>query len=190
MGQVASARMRPEPEPAARPLPAAMASPGGHGGWQAFPTRQRAATGRAPSSDLSFDRLMDMGWRTPTRIPRRPRRLAGGGWRVQEPTTDGVGSSPERALGAARALCALGAERGRAFAFERLGPVSCTHCCASTSGLSTWWSTTALVTRPGFEEGFPLRCLQRLSLPNVATRRCGWRHNRSTRGSSTPVLSY
>jgi hypothetical protein len=44
--------------------------------------------------------------------------------------------------------------------------------------------------RPGLEAGFPLRCLQRLSLPNVATRRCGWRHNRSTRGSSTPVLSY
>ena len=45
-------------------------------------------------------------------------------------------------------------------------------------------------TRPGLEEGFPLRCSQRLSRPNVATRRCGWRHNRSTRGSSTPVLSY
>src|SRR5438105_3894348 len=27
---------------------------------------------------------------------------------------------------------------------ERLGPVSSTHCCACTPGLSTWWSTTAL----------------------------------------------
>ena len=27
---------------------------------------------------------------------------------------------------------------------ERLGPVSCTRCRASTSGLSTWWSSTAL----------------------------------------------
>ena len=27
---------------------------------------------------------------------------------------------------------------------ERLVPVSCTGCPASTSGLSTWWSTTAL----------------------------------------------
>ena len=27
---------------------------------------------------------------------------------------------------------------------ERLVPVSCTHCCASTPGLSTWWSSTAL----------------------------------------------
>jgi hypothetical protein len=45
-------------------------------------------------------------------------------------------------------------------------------------------------SRPGLEAGFPLRCLQRLSLPNVATRLRGWRHDRSTRGSSTPVLSY
>ena len=41
-----------------------------------------------------------------------------------------------------------------------------------------------------FEVGFPLRCLQRLSRPNIATLHCGWRHNRSTRGSSIPVLSY
>ena len=43
---------------------------------------------------------------------------------------------------------------------------------------------------PGFEGGFPLRCLQRLSRPHLATRRCGWRHNRYTRGASIPVLSY
>ena len=73
---------------------------------------------------------------------------------------------------------------------ERLGPVSCTRYRAFTSGLSTWWSATALIARPGFEEGFPLRCFQRLSRPNLATRLCRWRDNRSTRGSSTPVLSY
>jgi len=44
--------------------------------------------------------------------------------------------------------------------------------------------------RPCFEVGFPLRCLQRLSLPHLATLHCGWRHNRSTSGASTPVLSY
>ena len=44
--------------------------------------------------------------------------------------------------------------------------------------------------RPGFEGGFPLRCLQRLSRPHIATRHCGWRHNRSTSGAFTPVLSY
>ena len=38
--------------------------------------------------------------------------------------------------------------------------------------------------------GFPLRCFQRLSLPDVATLRCPWRDNRYTSGQSTPVLSY
>ena len=73
---------------------------------------------------------------------------------------------------------------------ERLGPVSCVRRRTSTPGLSTWWSTTALMARPGFAVGFPLRCVQRLSCPNLATRLRGWRHDRSTRGSSTPVLSY
>jgi hypothetical protein len=44
--------------------------------------------------------------------------------------------------------------------------------------------------RTCFEASFPLRCLQRLSLPHIATLHCGWRHNRSTRGASIPVLSY
>jgi hypothetical protein len=44
--------------------------------------------------------------------------------------------------------------------------------------------------RTRFEVGFPLRCLQRLSRPHIATLLCGWRHNRSTRGASIPVLSY
>ena len=44
--------------------------------------------------------------------------------------------------------------------------------------------------RTRFEAGFPLRCLQRLSVPYIATLHCGWRHNRSTRGTFTPVLSY
>ena len=44
--------------------------------------------------------------------------------------------------------------------------------------------------RTRFEGGFPLRCLQRLSRPDLATRLCRWRDNRSTRGPSTPVLSY
>ena len=43
---------------------------------------------------------------------------------------------------------------------------------------------------PHLGAGFALRCFQRLSLPNMATRRCGWRHNRYTRGWSSPVLSY
>ena len=44
--------------------------------------------------------------------------------------------------------------------------------------------------RPRLEGGFPLRCLQRLSRPFIATRHCCWRNNRSTSGTFTPVLSY
>src|SRR5947209_4203247 len=44
--------------------------------------------------------------------------------------------------------------------------------------------------RPHLEAGFPLRCFQRLSLPNVANQPCPWRDNWHTRGSSVPVLSY
>ena len=44
--------------------------------------------------------------------------------------------------------------------------------------------------RPGFEGGFPLRCLQRLSCPHIATLHCRWHDNRSTSGSFNPVLSY
>ena len=44
--------------------------------------------------------------------------------------------------------------------------------------------------RTRLEVGFPLRCIQRLSVPYIATLHCGWRHNRSTRGTFTPVLSY
>ena len=49
------------------------------------------------------------------------------------------------------------------------------------------------VLRPGrshLVEGFTLRCFQHFSRPDVATRRCRWRDNRYTRGSSNPVLSY
>jgi hypothetical protein len=43
---------------------------------------------------------------------------------------------------------------------------------------------------PYLEGGFPLRCFQRLSRPCIATLLRGWRHDRSTRGMFTPVLSY
>src|SRR5215468_6532740 len=44
--------------------------------------------------------------------------------------------------------------------------------------------------RPHLEAGFPLRCFQRLSLPDVANQPCPWRDNWHTRGPSVPVLSY
>src|SRR5574343_543214 len=79
--------------------------------------------------------------------------------------------------------------------YGQLVSVSLTHYCASTPDLSTSWSSTTLqgVQDSGksyLKASFTLRCFQRLSLPNIATRRYDWRHNRYTRGSSTPVLSY
>src|SRR5919197_4987494 len=70
---------------------------------------------------------------------------------------------------------------------------TCRH--AYTSDLSTWSSSRSLQGsydpgRSHLVEGFTLRCLQRFSLPDVATRRCRWRDNRYTRGPSNPVLSY
>src|SRR6266550_6003448 len=49
---------------------------------------------------------------------------------------------------------------------------------------------TMLGGRPHLGTSFPLRCLQRLSLPNIANQPCPWRDNWHTRGPSVPVLSY
>ena len=49
------------------------------------------------------------------------------------------------------------------------------------------------VLRPGkigLGGSFPLRCFQRFSRPDVATRRYPWQNSRYTRGQSVPVLSY
>ena len=76
-----------------------------------------------------------------------------------------------------------------------LVPVGSTPHRASTSGLSNTCSACGLQApkvprNPNLGAGFPLRCFQRLSLPNVANRPCRWRDNRHTRGPSTQVLSY
>ncbi len=73
--------------------------------------------------------------------------------------------------------------------------VSYMHYCTSTPSLSTSWSRTTLQGGQAsgisnLQTSFPLRCLQRLSLPYVATRQCHWHDNRYTSGTSTPVLSY
>ena len=78
---------------------------------------------------------------------------------------------------------------------EQLVLVSSTPHSAYTPNLSTSWSRTTLqggqASRKTYlQASFPLRCFQRLSLPDIATRRCHWRDNRYTRGQSTPVLSY
>ena len=74
--------------------------------------------------------------------------------------------------------------------------VGSTYRYAYTTTLSTGWSTRDLslvLRRDGIthlEAGFPLRCFQWLSLPDIATRQCHWRDNRYTRGPSILVLSY
>ena len=79
------------------------------------------------------------------------------------------------------------------YALDRLVSVSymCYH--TSTSDLSTSSSSRGLTTYVGIshlEGGFTLRCLQRLSLPGLATLPCSWQNNRYTSGQSIPVLSY
>ena len=80
--------------------------------------------------------------------------------------------------------------RKRLKPIEPLVPVSCTRRRTFTPGLSTWWSSTALIGIPGFEGGFPLRCFQRLSRPYIATLLRRWHDDRYTRGTFNPVLSY
>src|SRR3972149_20045 len=53
-----------------------------------------------------------------------------------------------------------------------------------------WPSGTLRPGIPHLGVGFPLRCFQRLSCPDMATRRCRWRDNRYTRGPFVSVLSY
>ena len=78
---------------------------------------------------------------------------------------------------------------------DQLVRISSTHCYAYTFRLSTSSSRRGLQDPEGsgktyLEVGFPLRCFQRLSIPNLATLPCRWRDNRFTRDSSVPVLSY
>ena len=63
-------------------------------------------------------------------------------------------------------------------AFDLLVSVSCIHYCTSTSDLSTSSSSRGLIDLLSgisyLEGGFTLRCLQRLSRPDLATRLCTW----------------
>src|SRR6476661_4862593 len=90
------------------------------------------------------------------------------------------------------AVTSLGSSQAtRAIRTAALG----TDCSVSTGGLLTGWSLPALqrARSPGsvhLGACFPLRCVQRLSQPIIATRRCPWQDSRDTSGSSDPVLSY
>ncbi len=80
-------------------------------------------------------------------------------------------------------------------AVRSLGPLGYACYQASTCGLSTSssrWDLDLLTgdgkTRLGC--GFALRCLQRLSLLDVAIQRCSWQSNWHTSGRAISVLSY
>ena len=63
------------------------------------------------------------------------------------------------------------------YALDRLVSVSYMRYRTSTSDLSTSSSSRGLTTYVGIshlEGGFTLRCLQRLSLPGLATLPCSW----------------
>ncbi len=72
-----------------------------------------------------------------------------------------------------------------------LVPVSSTHRCAYTPGLSTSSSSTFLQDSQGVRENssrgksFVLRCFQHLSLPHLATGQCHWHDNPNTSDAST-----
>ena len=74
--------------------------------------------------------------------------------------------------------------------FGLLVLLGCARRRACTCNLSTLSSSTALLWRSYLGVGFALRCFQRLSCPDAATRRCPWRNNRYTGGPSNTVLSY
>ena len=46
------------------------------------------------------------------------------------------------------------------------------------------------ITIPNLEAGFPLRCFQGLSIPDIATEHCPWQDSSYTRGQFISVLSY
>ena len=90
----------------------------------------------------------DPGEITPCRL-RRP----GARGRPPRPVRDGVRCGVSAGYGGA-GLGRGSRGWGEGSAIERLGPVSCARCRACTSGLSTWWSTTAL-GETWFCGGFP-----------------------------------
>ena len=59
-----------------------------------------------------------------------------------------------------------------------------------SKGLRSCSTRTRALGRSNLGACFPLRCFQRLSLPDFATQPCHWRDSWYTRGLFIPVLSY
>ena len=123
-------------------------------------------------------RARGLGWPGGDRLSRALRQSTMGAEAVDGRVRDGIGSGRlAKATRPAKATCGSLVEpwAGQGSAGhclmraikpnERLVPVSCTHCCASTSGLSTWSSSTALqgalvsrwVSRLDAFSGYPVR---------------------------------
>ena len=117
----------------------------------------------------------------------------GKGWDPRAVATSmGWQAGKTRNTQGARAERAATPPSGRQRTEKRIGllvPLGCTSPLC-TCGLSTSSSRTALMRKPHLGAGFALRCLQRLSQPDVATGRCPWRDNPRTSGPSGTVLSY
>ena len=75
--------------------------------------------------------------------------------------------------------------RNRTISTPRLNTLLCFHLVPINVIISHGPQTISYL-----EVGFPLRCFQRLSLPNIATLRCSWQNSRYTRGQFNSVLSY
>ena len=145
------------------------------------------------------------GWQRPTLPGGCPPSTIGAGG-LNDRVRDGSGCTPTALATNSLACCRLFIVKMQAlpknthFSVSRrisprpLVPVRCAPYDASTSGLSSWSSPSGLTRFPGeeahLEVSFPLRCFQRFSVPQVATRLCHGRDNRHTSAASTPVLSY
>ncbi len=83
-------------------------------------------------------------------------------------------------------------QASRPISTSKLNTLPCVH--TWPINLVVYEGSSVPVSPPGgisyLEVGFPLRCFQRLSLPNVAIQLCRWRDNWDTMGLSIPVLSY
>jgi hypothetical protein len=87
-----------------------------------------------------------------------------------------------KSFGTGQASRAISTARLRKLLFLHLQPIDVLVSNGPSEGLP-----------PGkirLEGGFPLRCFQRFSGPDIATRRCHGHDSRYTRGQSVPVLSY
>ncbi len=97
------------------------------------------------------------------------------------PSKGTVKSARDRPMGTAK-LSRISTARLNALLRLHLRPIKLVVSQRAPVAEATWGSHLGV--------GFPLRCFQRLSRPDMATQRCPWRDNWYTRGPSTPVLSY